>query len=359
MSYWPRIKKLYTAFLGMSIVEAMKRIDANAKGIVYVIDEDGRLFGSLTDGDIRRWIIKGGSLHEEISKVCFRETKFLFESEVDKASSFMTRYGLHSVPILNTERRIVDIIFEKEETGISGRESNILSSTPVVIMAGGKGTRLYPYTKILPKPLIPIGEIPILERILSAFNKYGASVFTIVVNYKRAMIKAYFAEQNLPYHIDFVDEEQPLGTAGGIRLVKDKFSSPVVVTNCDILIQTNYEKIIEYHKSSNNDMTIVTSLKNTVIPYGVISSVNAGQIISMEEKPQISTFINTGMYILNPEFINWIPENQVFHMTDLANKMIDAKKRVGMYPISENSFLDMGEFEEMKKMEDRISTTYS
>ena len=338
----------------MNIVEAMKRIDANAKGIVYVIDEDERLFGSLTDGDIRRWIIKGGSLHEKISKVCFRDTKFLFESEADRAFSFMTMHKLHSVPLLNMERRIVDIIFEKGETDIDRGVSNILSNTPVVIMAGGKGTRLYPYTKILPKPLIPIGEIPILERILNAFNRYGASVFTIVVNYKKAMIKAYFAEQKLPYHIDFVDEEQPLGTAGGIRLIKNNFSSPIIVTNCDILIQTNYEKIIEYHKSSNNDMTIVTSLKNTVIPYGVISSVNAGQIVSMEEKPQISNFINTGMYILNPEFIDWIPENQVFHMTDLANKMINAKRRVGMYPISENSFLDMGEFEEMKKMEARI-----
>ena len=221
-------------------------------------------------------------------------------------------------------------------------------------MAGGKGTRLYPYTKILPKPLVPIGEIPILERILNQFHRFGSDSFTIVLNYKKDMIKAYFADQNLPYKLYFIDENDPLGTAGGIRLIKRKFDVPIIITNCDILIRTDYNKVLEHHLESKNDMTIVSSLRTTVIPYGVIHSKEQGIVERMEEKPKISNFINTGMYILNPEYVKWIPENEVFHMTDLADKMIKSGKRVGMYPISETAFLDMGEFEEMKKMEERL-----
>ena len=132
------------------------------------------------------------------------------------------------------------------------------------------------------------------------------------------------------------------------------FNNPIIITNCDILIKADYEEIIAYHKKFQNDLTIISSLKNIVIPYGVLRSEKDGIINEIEEKPQLSYFINTGMYIISPEFLEWIPENTFFHMTDLAEKMIRAGKKVRMYPISENSFLDMGEFEELKKMEKRI-----
>ena len=139
-------------------------------------------------------------------------------------------------------------------------------------------------------------------------------------------------------------------------MIKKTFHTPVIITNCDTLIDMDYKKILAYHSESCNKMTIVSSLKNTAIPYGVLHSKEQGIITSMEEKPQLSYFINTGMYIINPEYLQWIPENAVFHMTDLANDMIHAGEQVGMYPISEKSFLDMGEFEEMKKMEERINS---
>ena len=348
-----RLKK-FIGDCSLTVLDAMQMIQKNARNILYILDDSGRLLGSLSDGDIRRFIIKNGKLEETIEDVYYRKTRFVFEPDVDRASIIMKDNKLYSIPVLNIDRKVVDIIFDESIGGDKSKKSEGLKNTPVIIMAGGKGTRLYPYTKILPKPLVPIGEVPVIERIMNEFHKFGADSFIITVNYKKEMIKAYFAEQNLPYHIDFQDEYMPLGTAGGIRLIKREFKVPIIITNCDILIETDYDKVIKHHLESGNEMTIVSSLRTTVIPYGVIRSKEQGLVESIEEKPQISSFINTGMYVLNPEYIDWIPENELFHMTDLTNKMISEGKRVGMYPIGEESFLDMGEFEEMKKMEERI-----
>ena len=221
-------------------------------------------------------------------------------------------------------------------------------------MAGGKGTRLYPYTKILPKPLIPIGDIPIMERILDRFFKFGVKNFFATVNYKKNMIISYFSDIESKYKIKYVEENKPLGTAGSIKLINEKIKKPFIVTNCDILIEADYNDIYKYHMDSGNKLTIVGALKNVVIPYGVLHTKENGSVISMEEKPSFSNFINTGMYILNPELIEQIPEDTFFHMTDLAEKLLQNGERVGMYPVSEDSFLDMGEFAEMQRMEEKL-----
>lgn len=353
--YKEKIKK-YIGTKELSVMDAMCMIDNNGKGLIYIVDENETLIGSLTDGDIRRWILREGNLSGTAEQMVFRNTKFLYEYQADKCMEFMEAEGITSVPIIDISKKIVDIRFKNEHSIIYTKErKNALKQIPVIVMAGGKGTRLYPYTKILPKPLIPIGDIPILERILVRFYEHGADEFYLTVNYKKEMIKSYFIEQCPPYTIHYVEETKPLGTAGSIRLIKKTFHTPVIITNCDTLIDMDYKKILAYHSESCNKMTIVSSLKNTAIPYGVLHSKEQGIITSMEEKPQLSYFINTGMYIINPEYLQWIPENTFYHMTDLANDMIHAGEQVGMYPISENSFLDMGEFEEMKKMEERIN----
>lgn len=352
-----RLQK-YIGTENLTVIEAMRKIDLNGKGILYIVDSYGRLSGSLTDGDIRRWLIKTGDLSETVEQMAFRNTKSLPITEIQNNVSFMKKEKIQSVPIIDEEHRIVDIRFNYEEAGECGEEKGVLDSIPVIIMAGGRGTRLYPYTKILPKPLIPIGDVPILERIMERFYRYGVKDFYLTVNYKKEMIKSYFADQKTPYFIHYAEEVEPLGTAGSIRLITDVFSTPVIVTNCDILIEENFGKVMEHHRKFGNDMTIISSLKNMIIPYGVLHTKERGIITSMDEKPQLSYFINTGVYVVNPEFFDWIPEGKVFHMTDLAEKMMCEGKCVGMYPISENSFLDMGEFEEMKKMEDRINSGY-
>ena len=337
----------------ISVIEAMRRIQDNAKGVLYIVDENNRFIGSVTDGDIRRWVIQTGDINGNVSQFLNTKAVYIHKEQIEDAEEIIKERKVRSLPVLDDDHHIIDIVFDEFYSGNVSKEC--LKDIPIIIMAGGKGTRLYPYTKILPKPLIPIGDVPIIERIMNQFHKYGANHFYLVVNYKKEMIRAYFMDQNLPYKIDFISEDEPLGTAGGIRLIKDKFGSPIIVTNCDILIEADYEDIISNHAKLGNDMTIVSSLKSVSIPYGVLDAGENGKILSMREKPSIPTMVNTGMYILNPEFIEWIPENTFFHMTHLAQKMIDENKNVGMYPIDEYSFLDMGEFEEMKKMEKRIN----
>lgn len=349
-------QKKYITTADQSMIQAMEMIDRNAKGILYITDTQGRLMGSLTDGDIRRWILKTGRLSASVSEMVFKHTKYLFEADADRYAEFMDEQQISSVPVVDADLKIVDIIFR--HGSVKDRfmtKSTALAGISVVIMAGGKGTRLLPYTRILPKPLIPVDGVPILERILNRFHEFGTQEFFVTVNYKKEIIKSYFSEQKLPYRISYIEEQQPLGTAGSIRLIHQQFSHPVIITNCDILIEANYDKVMRYHMDSGNDMTIVSSLKNMSIPYGVLHAKEQGIITAMEEKPQLSYFINTGMYVVNPEYLTWIPEHTVYHMTDLADRMMQDGRRVGMYPVSENSFLDMGELEEMKKMEARIS----
>lgn len=339
----------------LTIIEAMKLMDENGRGILFIVDDRDILTGTLTDGDIRRWLINTGELGGEIQELVHRAPRCLKEHDGRDRISYMIKNHIKALPIVDDKGRIVDIIFDSYDISYDKRyERKRIKGIPVIVMAGGKGTRLYPYTKILPKPLIPIGEIPILERIIQRFYEAGAEEFYVTVNYRKEMIKSYFSETKRQYRIEYVDELQPLGTGGSLRLIKKEFTSPIIITNCDTLIDADYGEIIHFHKESGNAMTVVSSLKNTVIPYGVIHIQEHGIIESMDEKPVLSHFINTGMYVMEPEYISLIPEEIPYHMTQLMQQMIDKKFKVGVYPISENSFLDMGEFEEMKKMEERL-----
>ena len=173
-----------------SIVEAMQKIDLNAKGILFVVDEKEKLVGVITDGDIRRWLIKTGQLQATIKNVMNKEPKAIYRKEINVAKEFMEKYAITALPIITTKHMISDIIFKEEKIGGSEKDDNVLEQVPVVVMAGGKGTRLYPYTKILPKPLIPIGDVPIMERIINNFRDYGVKDFYATVNYKKGMIKS-------------------------------------------------------------------------------------------------------------------------------------------------------------------------
>ncbi|MBQ2921676.1 MAG: nucleotidyltransferase family protein [Tyzzerella sp.] len=338
----------------LTIVEAMQKIDENEKGILFITTEDERLIGAVTDGDIRRWLIKTADLSSKVEKLMNKNPQFLYVGDRKNAYDFMKKKMIHALPILDSEARVVDIALA-DEKDFASINSRALENVPVIIMAGGKGTRLYPYTKILPKPLIPIGDIPILERIINRFYEYGVSQYYMTVNYKKGMIKSYFAELNPRYSIEYVEEDKPLGTAGSIQLIGKEFETPVIVMNCDTLIEADYEDIYEYHKKSGNAMTIVSALKNLEVPYGVLKTGENGVITAFEEKPKLSYLVNTGMYVVDGAMLNKIPKDKFFHMTHLAEKLMREGLQVGMYPISEESFLDMGEFEEMRRMEDKLN----
>ena len=339
----------------MTIVDAMGKIDANAKGILFLADEKGVLVGCITDGDIRRWLIKAGDLTASVGHAMMTAPKFLYEEERQEAEHLMKKKHITAVPILNGKKQVVDIVFLSEDKLVeAAKEKKNLSGVPVVVMAGGKGTRLYPYTKILPKPLIPIGETPIVERIINVYTEYGINKFYMTVNYKKGMIRSYFADIEPEYELVYVEEDKPLGTGGSIKLIEDTFDKPLFITNCDALILADYGDIFDFHVKSGNDITMVSALKNITVPYGVLHSGDNGALLSMEEKPKLSYFINTGMYVINPEIIELIPDDTMYHMTHLVEEVMKRGGKVGTYPISEDSFLDMGEFDEMRRMEEKL-----
>lgn len=327
-----------------TMLEAMALLDKVAKKVLFVM-RDGRFVAAITDGDIRRWILKKGSLETKIKDIANYSPKFIYERDKMSAREFMREFSVEALPVLNDEQDIISVVLWNDE--IKQHKS---FNVPVVIMAGGLGTRLYPYTKVLPKPLIPIGEIPIAEHIINRFNEYGNDQFFLVVNHKKNMIKAYFNEIEKNYEVIYIDENQPLGTGGGLSLLKGKINSTFILTNCDILIDEDYEKIYDYHQKENNLITMVCSLKNIKIPYGVIEISETGEIERMKEKPKLSFFTNTGMYVVEPKVIDELEENKEIGFPDIIEKYKQAGEKIGVYPISENSWHDMGQLDEMEKM---------
>ena len=220
---------------------------------------------------------------------------------------------------------------------------------PVVIMAGGKGTRLDPFTKILPKPLMPIGDKTVVEMIIESFVEYGIKLFYLSVNYKSKIIKSYFEELNPPYRVEYIYEDKPLGTAGSLKTLYGKLNGSLLVTNCDIIVKTDYADLVDFHFENKNDITLVASLKNYNIPYGVCEIENGGLLTRIMEKPEFNFLVNTGMYVLQAETLELIPDNELFHITHLIETVKEKGGRIGVFPISENAWIDTGQWAEYKK----------
>lgn len=332
-----------------TILDAMKQLDLVAKKVLFVLS-DGHFVATITDGDIRRWILQKGSLEEKIKHVANYEPKSLTIDEKHKSREYMKRHSIEALPILSQDNEIISVVFwDDTEINVRGR-----LNIPVVIMAGGLGTRLYPYTKILPKPLIPVGEIPIIEHIINRFHRQGVSEFHLIVNHKKNMIKAYMNEVEKDYSVSYIDENQPLGTGGGLSLLKGQIKQPFILSNCDILIDEDYEKIYQHHMAEGNFITMVCSLKNLKIPYGVVEISEDGGIEEMREKPEISFFTNTGMYVVNSEVIDGLNFNQKIDFPDIIEHYRNQGAKVGVYPISESSWLDMGQLDELDEMRRRL-----
>lgn len=334
----------------ISVLEAMNAIDKNSCGIVYVCDGT-KLEGVITDGDIRRYILRNGDLSAPVNEIVNRKPKYLSHEDAEKADNYMKTHGITSIPIIDKDYNLVSIKFINSSQIYKRTDLGI----PVVIMAGGKGTRLYPYTKILPKPLLPIGDSTITELIMDKFEAFGCTEFNMIVNYKKDLIKSYFTDNEKKRNVVFTDETEFFGTGGGLALISGKYKETVFMTNCDVIVNEDYGAMAEHHKNNKNIVTMVCAMKNVTIPYGTINIAESGQITKITEKPSYSYMINTGLYIIEPEFIELIPKNQFIHITDVIEDCISKGKKVGAYPVSENAWLDMGQFEEMDKMKERLN----
>jgi dTDP-glucose pyrophosphorylase len=333
-----------------TLLEALKKMDVLDKKLLIVLNEN-RFGGLLSAGDIQRAIIQNKPLETSVKEVLRSKIRIAHPLDsIESIKKMMFEFRMELCPVVNDNNEITDIYYwEDIFQGEKPRPASQFNQ-PVVIMAGGFGTRLKPLTNVLPKPLIPIGEITILEEIIGRFAKHGCNEFHVSVNYKSELIEYYIDNLKLPYEISFFKETKPSGTAGSLSMLRDSINSTFFVSNCDILIDQDYSEILEYHRSNNNELTIVAALKHFPIAYGTIETGADGKLVSLVEKPELTFKINTGMYILEPHLLNEIPRDEFFHITQLIDNVNKRQGRVGVFPVSEKSWKDIGSWEEINKL---------
>lgn len=333
-----------------SILSALKQMDSVKHRLLIVMEGD-RFRSMLSIGDIQRAIIQGVEMSMPVNIILRDKVKVAtIHDGRDKIEEYVKIHKTEFMPIIDDEKSIVDVLFWDElfHTEVIHRTDEF--HLPVIIMAGGQGTRLRPLTNVLPKPLIPIGDQTMLEDIMDRFVDCGCHDFFISVNYKADIIKRYISNLNKPqYCITFFQEDKPLGTAGSLHLLKDKIKDTFFVSNCDIIIEEDYGEILKYHRDNHNEITVVAAIKNMAIPYGTLETKEEGLLSDIKEKPDYTFKINTGMYILEPHLINEIPENEFYHITFLIEKLMKEGRRVGVYPINEGSWIDVGNWDEYMK----------
>lgn len=337
---------------GKTIIQTMKLMDDSFTKSLIVFN-DGSFIGIITNGDLQRAIIAKVPFDTPILKVVDNKTKRYasVSDDREKIKMWMLEKRAEFMPILDADGNLVDVIFWNDLFSDDKIEDNRKKiDLPVVIMAGGKGTRLSPLTNVIPKPLVPVGEKTILEVIMDQFEGIGCHKFYMSVNYKADMMKYYLSQLDHKYDIKFFQEDKPLGTIGSISLLKGKITTPFFVSNCDSINEQDYRDVYDYHVSNHNDLTIVTMVKSFKIPYGVIETGEDGLMVALSEKPDLTYQVNTGVYILNPSCIEEIPEGEFFHITHLMEKIKARGGRVGCFPVSEHAWKDMGEWPEYLKM---------
>lgn len=335
-----------------TIIQTMKIMDERITKLLLVFDKESFL-GIITNGDLQRAIIAHIPFETPIRQIVSWKGKRYARvgDNHEKIREWMLAKRAELMPVLDENNQLADVIFWEDvlsDTVVEDKRPKI--DIPVVIMAGGKGTRLKPITNVIPKPLVPVGDKTILEVIMDQFEGIGCHKFYMSVNYKADMMKYYLGHLDHKYDIEFFMEEKPLGTIGSVSLLKDKITTPFFVSNCDSINEQDYRDVWDYHVNNHNDMTIVTMVKSFKIPYGVIETGEDGLMTALKEKPEQTYQVNTGVYILNPGLIDEIPEGEFFHITHLMEKVQKRGGRVGCFPVSEQSWKDMGEWPEYLKM---------
>jgi len=332
-----------------TLLEAFKKMDFLDKKLL-IVEDSNHFIGLLSAGDIQRAIINNIPLNSKVKEVLRKEIKIAKpHDKFEKIKQMMLDFRMELCPVVDNNRTIVNVYFWEDVFSETQSLPLTQFNLPVIIMAGGVGSRLKPLTNVLPKPLIPIGEKTMLEEIFDRFGRHGCNKFYLSVNYKADLIEYYIKQQKIPYEVVFIKEDKPMGTAGSLSLLKSKINETFFVSNCDILIEQDYGEILAYHRQNKNEITIVAALKTFPITYGTLETGDGGKLIGLIEKPDLTLKINSGMYIVEPHVLKDIPDGEFFHITHLIDKIILRNGSVGVFPVSEKSWIDIGEWPEYLK----------
>lgn len=327
-----------------TIKEALHLISKEGVRCLIVTNTKKKMLGTLSEGDLRRSILKEFNLNNKIKFLYKKNPKFFFENEIDnkKVKKFFLKEKLDLIPIVDRSKKIVNVIFWNDifNKNLLKKKYNI----DVIIMSGGRGKRLLPFTEVLPKPLIPIKEKPVITHIIDNFKDQGFDKINVIVNYKAGVLKAYLSQYRRNDKVNIFHEKKTLGTAGGLHLLKQKVSKSFFVSNCDILTSFSYKDLLDFHFKSKNDFTLVASAKNFPIPYGVCELKTKGTLKRIREKPNLDFLVSIGLYLMDKKVLSLIQKDTLLDMSDLINKLQLKKYKVGVFPIDDSSWTDIGEW---------------
>ena len=336
-----------------SLLETMRIIDETSLQFAIVKDEQNHLLGTVTDGDIRRGILRGGGLDVPIKQVMNPSPiTACIENTYSDCLNLLRKYKLKQLPIVDMDNRIIDIIFADEAPATTNNENT------VILMAGGLGTRLRPLTENIPKPMLNVGNKPILETIIEGFKRYGFTNFILSVNYKKEVIQDYFQDGSaFGVSISYIEEDKRMGTAGPLSLLKEKPTSPIFVMNGDLLTQVNFEQLLHFHEDTDAVATMCVREYEYQIPYGVIET-DGQQLVSIKEKPMQRSFVNAGIYVLSPEVFDYIPHDEFYDMPDLFKQLMDEQENVSAVPVREY-WIDIGRIADFERADDEYSSYFN
>lgn len=336
-----------------TLIEALRHMDEIGKKLL-IICEGKKFIGVISIGDIQRALLSKDDLSENVRGYIREDIIFAYVNDsIIKIKKMMQEERIECMPIVDQNGNLSNIIEWEDIFNVKRKEKEQINC-PVVIMAGGRGHRLEPLTNVIPKPLIPVSDKTIIEEIIERFAEAGCRDFTLSVNYKGQLIRDYFLNKPcLDYHIDFIEEKNPLGTGGSLYLLKESLYQTFIVSNCDILINVNWNDLIQYHKSNANMATVVSVLQNFEIPYGTIETGHNGLVRELREKPNINYQINSGVYIFEPQIFDYMNENEFIHIPDLLLRIMDTGGKIGAFPVLDGDWIDMGNWQDYLKLINR------
>ncbi len=326
-----------------TLLDALKTINGNDARIALVVDAKGKMLGSLTDGDVRRGLLSGLNLESPASKA-MHVSPFIMPANSSRTDVIagMQNCQVKQMPLLEADGKLKGIALYDAITGFV----RIDRDNPVVIMAGGKGKRLMPLTRDIPKPMVEVGGKPMLEHILLQFVRQGFSDFHISLNYLGHMVEEYFGDGSMwGCHISYVRETESLGTAGALSLIDKPFSLPFILINGDILSPVDYGELLDYHVANGGMATVCARMHRMEIPFGVIQ-LKDGMLDSIAEKPVYENLISAGIYVMDPQVLNVIPKGAVTDMPSVLQTLTKNQKRVAVFPLRDD-WMDVGRLDDL------------